>query len=111
MPLTWDIQKVENWEEVSEGDEWKKTEGIIWSTLLIHLGEITEKNYVEFYTRGTFVHPNVFGETISLSDIKRRVGLHTNVSKKTQIQFARSVFKSQLDYYTRNEEHILNREE
>jgi hypothetical protein len=55
--------------------------------MVTDLGEITDKNYGEFYARCK-VYGLVSGDfTITLEDVTRRIGLSTNVSNRTSLQF------------------------
>jgi hypothetical protein len=84
------------------------TETLIFCTMYIGMAEITEKNYLEFYTRlsiyervmGNFLY-NGNGETrtpryFTIQDIKQHIGLQTNASPLTKTQFTK-------DLYTRHE--------
>lgn len=96
MSLNWDCTKVRDKQEVLEGEEWLKTNAIILATMAIDMGQITEKNTDEFYSRykalefvvgGTLAE----GVTVTRADISRRVGLSTNVATKTRAQYVKRV--------------------
>lgn len=96
MSLNWDCTKVRDKQEVLDGTEWMKTNAIIFSTMAIDMGQITEKNVDEFYSRykalefvigGTLAE----GVTVTRADIARRVGLSTNVFTKTRAQYVKRV--------------------
>ena len=96
MSLNWDCTKVRDKQEVLEGEEWLKTNAIIFATMAIDMGQITEKNTGEFYSRykalefvigGTLAE----GVTVTRADIARRVGLSTNVATKTRAQYVKRV--------------------
>ena len=95
MALHWDITKCTNMEalQVEENGEWSITNGIIWLTLGVDMGEITKSNVAEFYARvkvwelvtGAIVSKYVT-ETdtredyfLTFGDIQKRIGLSTNV--------------------------------
>jgi hypothetical protein len=99
MSLSFDLTKIKNWKETcwmtTEGETESTmnpiTDGLIWYTLITGIGEITEKNYVEFYKRMT-LHDKVNGTVllkkgeprpITLEEVKAHIGLHTNVWPKT----------------------------
>lgn len=87
MALRTDISKCTNWEELITDGNYRLTESIYFVTLVTDLGEITESNYGEFYARCK-VYSLVSGDfEITLEDIKRRIGLTTNVSNRTSLQF------------------------
>ncbi len=49
MSLNWNAQA---FEALHDDKEWMAiTKAIVFRTMLTHMGEITEKNYEEFYTR------------------------------------------------------------
>ena len=63
------------------------TERIYFVTMVTDLGEITASNFGEFYAR-IKVYEAVTGDNyVSLEDVKRRIGLTTNVSNTTTNQF------------------------
>lgn len=103
MSLDWDITKVKNSKEIKTDEEWPITEGLIFLTMNIGIREITEENCREFLTRIRVVE-RVYGPTFSRStengpeprpvtllDLQRRVGLITNASKLTKIQFLKNL--------------------
>lgn len=116
MALHWDISKVKDTHllhntapekggeppfpkgspEDIEGDvQWAITDALIWATMGVDMGSITEKNIDEFYTRlvmmvkasGPLLHKGGEPYHISYEDVRRRIGLSTNVSTKTPAQF------------------------
>ena len=92
MSLNWDCTKVRDKQEVLEGTEWLKANAIIFSTMAIDMGQITEKNVDEFYARYKgleFAIKNTVAEgvTVTRADIARRVGLSTNVATRTRAQY------------------------
>ena len=87
MALTTDISNCVNWEELNTDANYPMTHNIYFVTLVTDLGEITEENYGEFYAR-VKVYSEITGDySITLADIKRRIGLRTNVSNRTSAQF------------------------
>lgn len=103
MSLNWNIEKVKNWKELSEGDAWQITQVLISVTMAVGIDEITEKNYKEFYARtnllerlhGTWMIKDSQPLYFTLEDIERRIGLSTNVSPISRTQFN----KRQLDRF------------
>lgn len=95
MSLNWNLEKVKDFKEISEGGEWRITDTLIWATMGVGINRITEENYVEFYARlhlqellwGTYMMENGKSKYITLEDVKRRIGLSTNVSNLTRSQF------------------------
>ena len=101
MSLNWNAQDVHDIDAL-HGDEvqWEVTKAIVFRTMLTNMGEITEKNYEEFYTRialcdrclgSTLVMKDDDGEMkdyfITLADVKRRIGLETNVHEQSKAKF------------------------
>jgi len=74
--------------------QWEITNNLIWATMAVDMGSITEKNYEEFYRR-LIIAGRVFGSPyrITLADVKRRIGLGCNVTTKTATQFANRMKK------------------
>lgn len=118
MALHWDISNVKDYNllhntapegcdlphpkgsiEDFVGDvEWDITNTLIWATISVDMGKITEKNYEEFYRRLRMVGI-VYGSPyqITLSDVKRRIGLSTNVITTTATQFNNKMKKRMVD--------------
>ena len=96
MALNYNFSKVKDHEELHKNDgEWGKTDTLIWMCLAVGIGDITEKNYVEFYARvhflekiiGAMAHVGKEEYFFTIDDIKRRIGMSTNVSNMTRKQF------------------------
>jgi hypothetical protein len=94
MSLDWDITNCKNMEALQEEEngEWAITNALIWTTMHVDMGSITEKNTVQFYARTKVVelftplvskYNEVSDERedypISFGDIEKRIGLSTNV--------------------------------
>jgi hypothetical protein len=99
MPLNYNLTKINNYEELlNESNQLKEPyKTIILTTMIIGLGEITEKNYTKFYNRinvierlnGAFLYD---GEAMTPmytqeDDIKRMIGLKVNVGNDTKAKF------------------------
>lgn len=97
MGLNWDITNCKNMDSltVEENGEWAITNSLIWLTLAVDMGQITDKNIGEFYAR-TKVWEALTGAMITrgtdkeledyfltFADIHKRIGLSTNVSNVT----------------------------
>jgi hypothetical protein len=108
MRLIWDLSNIKNYESVCwvDGDEGDirlnpVTETLIYATLSVGLGSITEKNLDEFVGRfrvmerlqGPFMR-NGDGSDSRLTDdeLAAHVGLVTNVSNETRAAWARRIF-------------------
>jgi hypothetical protein len=125
MALEWDITKIKNHKKVCFTETDKKdengkplvrlkpmTEALIWATIVVDLGEITEANYREFAWRlrlysATTGHKLLWRRTKkgkreydpSEDDVKRHIGLRCNVCDQPTTKFMtklRRVWKEQL---------------
>jgi hypothetical protein len=75
------------------------TDTIIYMTIVVGMGEITEKNAAEFFARVELIQklegPTMVGPdgpcNLTLDDIEKRIGLHTNVAMDTWRQFSTRV--------------------
>ena len=98
MSLNYDLSEIEDWENrcrVPRDDGTLShvlsgiTEALIFATMTIDLGEITQKNHIEFYTRMMmykFINPNIY-KSITLDDVIAHIGLTTNVMNTTPLKF------------------------
>jgi hypothetical protein len=87
MSLNWDVSKVADYKKMQETES-GITDAVIWLTMAVGLGEITEKNVEEFARRAALVQMLngswlVRGIYVTEDMIRRRIGLHTNVSDET----------------------------
>lgn len=90
MSLNWDATKAEHWEEL----DWDKKESLVFATMAVDMGEITEKNYEEFFKRyAMFCSAADQQRYLTLEDVKRGIGLHTNVSTTTPAAFRKRLVK------------------
>lgn len=87
MSLNFDLTRIPNWQQVSlteeNGIEGRKTEALIFATLVIDLPGITAKNVDEFVFRFETwekLHGSLSSCELTREDIVRRIGLSTNVS-------------------------------
>lgn len=96
MALNWNIEKCDNYKELTEEPEWSFTNSLIYGSMFVGIPEITKDNYKEFYARyhlmealnGTFLMEDG-GKPLflTLEQVKRRIGLSTNASRYTRKQF------------------------
>src|SRR4051812_31333649 len=109
MSLEWKIDQIENYKEVCwlETDEQNEdgsprvrlnpvTEALIWNTISIDIGTITEDNASEVYAR-TKILESINGamlfkagkeSPIEMEDIRAHIGLWCNVSFKPRKEWA-----------------------
>ena len=107
MALNYWFEKIENYKEVvwierPDGEVVMNpvTNALIFSTISVGLGEITDKNIDEFVARyrimeqlqGPFITKN--GKPYHLTDeeLVAHIGLRTNVTNETRAQWARRLF-------------------
>ena len=97
MALHWNLNKIESDDakfEERDGETFMHpiTHALIFHTINVNMGEITEKNWKEFYSR-VYAWEHTFGPLlrnekleevyITPDDVKDRIGLVTNVTTKT----------------------------
>ncbi len=116
MSLDWDITEIKNHNEICkidiEGDGTyvlhAVTHAMIYNTMAIDIGHITEKNWEEVYRRSIIFDlatgrgpliDNKTKENISFTpeDIRNHIGLRTNVIDKPLGQFKTKVFSIMVD--------------
>jgi len=120
MSLNFSFDKIANYEAVcwiGEGDERRMnpvTEALIFGTMSVGLGAITDKNVDEFAARfrviekihGAMLYkPNPEGEGhidwyLSDEDFIAHIGLACNVSNETRSKWAQRIFNNKQTSYT-----------
>lgn len=116
MSLNWNLEGIQDHQTVCfETDKKDKdgeplfslspvTEAIIWATMSVDIGKITEENAAEFHARESF-YETLYGKPlykdgeavgISYEDVKRHVGLVVNVATLTRAKWLTKV-KKQVD--------------
>ena len=113
MALNWDVSKIKDFEEVCflyhEDDGRRKVKGVtnalIWHTMLVGMGQITEKNYEKFFVRSQMAVRATRNYPVSaitedggyehrgftLAEIRAHIGLSTNASTDTKAKFKKRV--------------------
>ncbi len=108
MSLDWSLTKIENWQKLcwlpdpENAEETRLnpvTHTLIFRAMTVGMGQITEKNYVEFYLRcklasecfGQPLQKNGDTFDVTLEDVKAHIGLSTNVSNTTITSFMKNV--------------------
>jgi hypothetical protein len=113
MSLDWNLTKIKNsdticWEK-DENDNDKLnpvTESLIWLTMGVGYGSITEDNASDFYSR-VAMYEKLFGTMLSYwkdsekisvpitpEDVNNHIGLSTNVSKDTDASFRKRIVEN-----------------
>jgi len=104
MALNWNISKCKDVEEIKSGQEWGTTHALIWATMTVGLGEISENNLNEFLFRLKVIEKTFGpllikgpGETLCFTPemVRKRIGLSTNVSNETRSAW----LKRQMKYF------------
>ena len=121
MPLNWNINKIEDWENYCfepdpENPKQEKmttlTRVMLHMTMPVGMHEITKKNYREFYTRMLLLEldtswykrdedGNQVG--IQLEDVKRHIGLGTNASSIRLDKLLKNIYLRKLETVERME--------
>lgn len=113
MSLDWNLTKIKNYKEVC----WQKneddtdrlnpvTDSLIWLTMGIGIGNITEDNASEVYCR-IAMYEKLFGTMLSYwkdskkvsvpitpEDVHNHIGLFTNVSKETDAAWRKRIIQN-----------------
>ncbi|RPH69119.1 hypothetical protein EHM76_07310 [bacterium] len=118
MALTYELGKIANWDEVCNivavadepmrgikaGDRVQNpvTTSLIYATMAVGLGEITEENCEQFYGR-LAVYEKLFGafmyrpqghegpEALTAEEVIQHIGLRTNVGPETDAKWAKRI--------------------
>jgi len=115
MPLNYDYSKVKESTKVWEPDGTFDDEGnplghmpdvlntLIWATMSVGMSEITEDNWKDFYTRMKIMGKDrsllrrdkngEFTVPISSQEVKDHIGLMTNASTLTKLQFLKRAYR------------------
>lgn len=105
MALHWNIGNCKNHKSLQTEDEWPITNALIWATMSVGIRDITEETIPEFYARlsvwESIVGPMLYEsdpETgkatergVSVEDLRRRIGLHTNASSMTRAEWRKNL--------------------
>jgi hypothetical protein len=130
MSLDWNLTKISNntevcWEKNEDGTDKLNpvTESLIWLTMGIGMGSITEDNQSDFYCR-VVMYEKLFGTMLSYwkdskkvsvpitpEDIHNHVGLTTNVSKGTDASFRKRIVENFIREQKRNFNYALESED
>ena len=109
MSLSVDVEKVYDWKnycyikvrDEKTGEEYSEynpaTKYLAWASMGIGIGEITQLNYKEVYLRHLFVtklSAYVNEMPITLEDVKKNIGLKTNVVNETKSKWLNRISKS-----------------
>ena len=99
MSLNFYYSNVANADTVMfDGDRmYPDTQSIIFTTMSVGLGEITEKNWMEFYARMNIIERLGNYTPIPPERVKEHIGLRTNVNNETRKQWIARRITYELD--------------
>ena len=104
MALNWNVENIKNYKKVC----WNKeelnpiTNTLIWGCMNVDIGEITDKNWKDFYLRihlselwgGSFLTNENGAYYITKQDVFNHIGLSTNVGFKSRSKWLNKFFKN-----------------
>ena len=103
MAIHWNVEKCKNYKKLVKDDEWVLTNSLIWGGFSIGYGQITNKNWKQYYKRvqvleklfGSFINKIVKGKRqpvyMTEKDIKKRIGFSTNHSNISNAKFWKKI--------------------
>jgi hypothetical protein len=107
MSLNWNVTKCDQtacWKKDKDGDNCMTTmcEGLIWTTMVVDMGEITATKVDEFVWRmnflvkhgGSVLQKDAKGTPYTEEDLKPFIGLSCNVVTKTRKQWLKRVMEN-----------------
>ena len=100
MSLNYYYTNVENSDIVmfdEDGMMYADTQSIIFTTMAIGMGSITEENWLEFYARMNVLERLHSYTPIPSERIKEHIGLSTNVNNETRSQWIKRYFTYELN--------------
>jgi len=106
MSLDWDLRNIADSGTVcwSEGKMNVVTECLIWSTLIVGMGEITNENWKEFLIRlriydnlfGSFLYRKGEASKVTVQEMISHIGLKTNVPYERPGPWARKLLERKI---------------
>lgn len=103
MPLTVDTTGVKNHikvcyvgsKETKDLDYTETTKFLVWTSMAIGIGNITEKNYLVVYFRHVFFQRLIGAKCpITLQDVKNHIGIKINVAFENKTKWKNRITKS-----------------
>lgn len=92
MSLTWQVTDCVDWQELVTDAHTGMTTNIVFATMAIGIGHITEKNWQEFAAR-LRMSPI---DGIADADVKHYIGLRTNVSYEPTAKWLKRMYENHL---------------
>jgi len=111
MALNYDIREVVE-EAKQDGEPWRITEALIWATMAVDMGAITDANAQEFTERlamSAMVHGTILqrmdgdkivDRPITLEEVRLRIGLKTNVTTTSAAAYKNRLARAMRDKAT-----------
>jgi hypothetical protein len=97
VSLNWNVSQCKNFSSLMAADEWPTTERVIFATMAVGMGKITEDNWAEFYARYAIICTLDHVDMLSPFDIYRRIGLVTNVAAETWVHWIKRIGGAERD--------------
>lgn len=95
MSLDWNLTRCKDDASLRDEANWPTTKAIIFETMFVGIGELTEKTIEEFKVRSDFFRKINDYEPIPMEELRRRIGLSTNVfPMETSKQFVNRHWES-----------------
>jgi hypothetical protein len=95
MPLTWSVEACRDYTELcgpeATDEAWEMTKAMIFETIPVGMDEITEDNAFDFWVRSCMIRTLDGWPCFTLDEVKRYIGLKTNASRRTKVQFRKYV--------------------
>jgi len=119
MSLNFELSNIENYRETgydAEGVLRPETKSLIFATMVVGIGRITKENAAEFYARlhaferlnSTYLTEKGVDIYLTPEDVKRHIGLTTNVANETRAKWLKRVLGGQVDDYVREYNRTLD---
>lgn len=100
MSLDWSATSVKDWQKKGDTNKKHTRDALVWLTLVIGMPRITESNAIEFAKR-SYMYERVCDPLrrdhegnpiyITLGDVQDWIGLRTNASEWTPLQFSKKL--------------------
>lgn len=93
MSLDWNLINASNRQELLSAQEKPITEALVFECVHVGMRDITEKNWRTFYTRSLLYRRFIHADILLPSDIRKRIGLQTNVTNESKSKWLERVWK------------------
>jgi len=105
LSLNWDITKCADSDSLVTEDEWPTTHRLIFRLMAIGMNGLKDEAdvkeaFIRIKLDDRFYNEYDGEETFTVSDLRKRIGINTNVRTETRLQW----WKRLLDYYGRTAE-------